>query len=225
MKLSKREKVLIVIMILIVFSVLFYKLIYAPGSTKISKLEIELEKNRDQVAALKFKHREAEKYLQQLTDIDNEIRELNRLMPDVRDIPGVMVEFYELLKSNRLEGDTISFGEVTLGEKYDSFTTAFSVKGKRADIDAFLKQLEGRKAELSITNLTLIAEDLENFNMDITIKVYMFKADNKSGYPEDYNFMGGNLGNYGNWYEMFKIVEIENGIDALPGGLNGAEER
>jgi len=224
MKFSRRERVLIIILILAASTMLLFRYIYTPGKNKINELAAELETSKKVLNELKNKHNEAAKNLQEIKNIDNEIRALDRMMPGDMDVPGTMVEFYKLLTDNNLTGDTITLGEVTQGKQYDFFTVSFDARGKREDIDLFLRQLEGLETEISITNLSIIASDQFNFDINISIAVYLFKTDEKREYTPDYYFMEENSGTYKNWYEMFKAMEKENGMD-ISGGLNGAENQ
>lgn len=223
MRLSKRERILIVILMLAASTALFSSFVYTPGQKRINELAAELEANRKVLAELKKVNNEAAKHLQEVKNIDNEIRALEKKMPGDIDLPGIAVEFYELLTGNRLAGDEITLGDVITGEKYDFYTISFNAEGKREDIDSFLRQLESLKTEISIAGLDLKAADQNNFKMNLKIDVYMFKSDKKSAYTPDYYFMDESSSTYKSWYEMFKAIDMVKDIDkGISGGSNGS---
>ena len=223
MRLSKRERILIAILVLAASIALFLNFVYTPGQNRLNELAAELESNRKVLAELKKMNNEAAKHLQEVKNIDNEIRVLEKKMPGNMDLPGIAVEFYGLLTGNRLAGDEIILGDVITGEKYDFYTISFNAEGKREDIDSFLRQLESLKTEISIAGLDLKAADQDNFKMSLKINVYMFNSDKKSVYTPDYYFMDESNGTYRNWYEMFKVMEMVKDTDkGSSGGSNGS---
>lgn len=207
MKLSRRELVLLIILIIMSVGVLFYQFVYTGRRAEILKLESELKANTDKLAKLMARQHEDEKYLEKVRSLDAEIRSIERRVPYIKDMPGMLVELYYMILEHRLEGNSISFSNITEGEKYDFFNISFEVKGNKSGINDFLQEIESFRREMSINSISFIVGSSDILNVKLNLKVYLLKDAEPHKEPVDYDFMEGKYGDFRDLYEMFKITE------------------
>lgn len=158
MKLSKREKIMVIILLLVASIAGFVSYVYLPGQSRQKSLTEEIETDRKILSGQKSKNDEAAKIIKQADNINNEIRDLEAKMAGAADIPGIVVRIYELLTKNNLTGDRLEFSDKIEEEKYDYYTVSFNAKGKLNGIKMFLSQLEGIGTEFSISSFDLDSE-------------------------------------------------------------------
>lgn len=204
MKISKRELILLIILVVLGTGVILYRYVYAAKTAEAVKLESELEANRVKLTKLTVKQDEDEKNIQKIRKIDSDIMSIERKVPYIKDMPGMLVDMYYLITENKLEGKDIAFSGISDGGSYSYFTISFEVSGVKDNIDDFLKELENFKREISISSIsfTVVGKDL--FNVKLDLKVYMLKDSQPHKEPTDYDFMEGRYGNFKDLYDMFK---------------------
>lgn len=210
MRMSEREKVLAVILAVLLIGVVSYQYVYAAQRTEIQKLEAELKANGDKYASLTARQKEADKYLKNIRSLDAEIRSIEREVPYTKDMPGALVEIYYMLSEHGLQSESISFSNISKGDKYDYFNIVFELNGKKHNVNNFLRQLDNFERKLTINSISMVAVGTEDLSVKLDLKVYLLKDSEPHAEPEDYEFMEGNFGDFGDIYQMFKATEEQN---------------
>lgn len=214
MKLNKRELTLFVILVVLGLGFIFYRFVYAGQETDMVKLETGLKTEKNKLAVLTAKLNEDEKYIEDEKKLNTEIRSIERKVPYIKDMPGMFVDIYYMIIENGLEGNNISFGSVSEGEKYNYFNITFEVKGRKDNINEFLLKLQKYKREVSLSSISFTVGAEDSFNVSIIMKVYILKSDVPHKEPADYDFLEGKYGTFKDLYEMFRS-------SSKPGGKNG----
>lgn len=207
MSLSKREKILLVILGITIVSCSVYKFVYTPVMESVREQERMLEANKQVLEDLRNQFEKNESLLEDLNRIENEINSYERKILYSKDMPGTFVDLYYLIHENKLSGDSISFGDVIEGQDYNSFTISFSVDGNKNNIYNFIKSLQNYKKEISISNITFQPTGNDEMKLSVTLKTYILKDASEKG-PEDYDFMNEKTGSFEQLLDMFKTDSL-----------------
>ena len=78
-----------------------------------------------------------------IEDLDNEIENFYEKVPNIKNVPGLLVDFYTSAKKNNVIAQTVTFGRLESKESYNSFQVSIDVLGAKRDVYSFIKEIEG----------------------------------------------------------------------------------
>lgn len=211
MKLSKREIVLLLVLLVLGTGYLLYQYVYLDKQAQAASLEAGLDANRLMLEQLKADTKKEENYTEELTRLNQEIRSIERKIPYYKDMPGMLVKIYYLMLEHSMNGESISFSNITETPQFNYYNMSFMVTGQKNDIYQFVKQLENFEKILSIENIKFTMVDGSIMDANMNIRVYLLKGDGTEKLPEDYDFMEGTYGTFKELFDKFK-APINNDI-------------
>lgn len=139
--LSKRELILVALFLLAVMAGAYYKFIFEPQWSIINKLKSDL---RSQQQVLSQRKAQGWDDIQSLKEQSRQLREkINKTyakVTNIKDEPGLLVDFYKLSVANNLLADAIKFGELKEvgGKGYSTFSISLDFMGRNSDIYKFV---------------------------------------------------------------------------------------
>lgn len=209
MKFSKRELILLIILVFAGLGYCFYQFIYVAQTNELINLETQIVSKKANLEALKANNGKELDYLNKIKDINAEIRSIEKKVPYIKDIPGLIVEIYYMILENNLDSESISFTTVKQDEKFDSFNISFQVTGNKDDVYYFLTDISDFKRELAINSINYTPIGQHYLRTDLSIKVYLFKDENSHLEPSDYDFMEGKYGTFKKLFDIFKESKLK----------------
>lgn len=210
-KISRREAVLAALLLFSCIIMLFYRFIFEPQWLVIKKLQADLQKGRqvleqrlqqgwNDIPALNARSQE----------IKGRIENIYKMVPNIKNEPGLLVDFYELASLHQLHADVIEFGGLKEieGKGYSVFKISLDINGTNDNIYSFIKSMEeyprlNRLAEFKVSPRDSLESDC-NLVFDIYV-MHDVKPD-----PKAYPFIEGKYG----WDQPYKIFDIYNQEDS-----------
>lgn len=115
MKLSKREKILLLILSNLLIITGFYYYLFVPKMNKIKKLNSEVEIYRQKISEVKEKKSSDKRLNNDLKNIDNSISNMTKnLLPSMKQ-EKIIIVLNEMLTRSNLEGQNIGFSDIKVG--------------------------------------------------------------------------------------------------------------
>lgn len=216
--LSKREKALTVTFLFLLAFSLYYSMILEKQVQRIKSLKAQVSQ-RDMI----FKDMR-QKNISDISDMENKMKEYDKMIagiydlaPNIKDTPGIIVDFQRLLTTNRLTSDNLSFSQLTPHGDYSTFTLGLKVKGAAANVQNFLKSVEKYKRAVNINKLNFNPTESGMLEADVELTVYVLHDIVPD--PVDYPFMGGQNGAK-NPFELFEYPKAKaaEGGSVIPAG-------
>jgi len=220
--LSKREKFLAGVFLFFLAMSLYYFLVLEKQIQRIKYLQEQIAQ-RDAIVRDMY-----QKNYQNISDMENKIMEYDamiarvyEMVPNIKDTPGLLVDFHRLLVENRLTSENITFGQLRPQQNYSTFTMGLKVKGLAHDVQNFLKSIEKYKRAVTINKLDFnpTEEGLLETSIDLTVYVMHDIAPD----PLDYPFMSDRFG-VKDLFDIFKYPEPKGtGETGSAGAVNPAD--
>ena len=181
--LSKRAKIIVFIIFLLVFSYLNYSYIYLPRNKRISSLD-------KQIGVLQNKIEEGRKIYARLGELKKEYQDLIEkmefmevLLPKEKEIPEFLVMLQETMDEFSI--DFSNFSPQSLIQERDSLYATLPINltysANYFEVIRFLDRLENfpRIVDVRDLNLTPDREKAENVNVTMTMFTYVLMKGNK----------------------------------------------
>lgn len=204
MKLKVKELAAFISLIVAGLSITFYIFVYSTQQSKIEALKIEYDSNNNKLQKLMDVEKSTPEQIKRLGEINLKLNSINRRLTNKKDVPGILVQLYELINDNSLKSDIVNFGGIIQNEKYNSFGLNFRITGDSTEIESFLNDVENLKSEISIERISFQPLENKEFNVSLNLKVYLSKDETTENTNQDYDFMDGNYGSNRDWLEIFK---------------------
>lgn len=193
---------------LLAFS-LYYYLVFEKQMEKIRYLKGQISQ-RDVLVREMY-----QKNYHNVSDMENKIKDYDQmiakvyeLVPNIKDTPGLLVDFHRLLTENRLTADNITFGQLKAQQNYSTFTLGLKVKGLATDVQSFLKAIEKYKRAVNISKVDFTPT--EGGLLESTIELTVYVMHDILPDPQEYPFTGEQQGQK-NLFDMFKAPETKAG--------------
>lgn len=212
---KRRELNLLIILIVMAIGVAFYQFVYTPKQAEIIELKSQKDLNNNKLEKLKAKQGEAEKNVLLMSNIDKQIKDIEKHIPYIKDTPAILVDVYNLLNENGLEGTDILFGSLNEGAVYNYFNVSFEVEGDNEDVYKFLQQIESFKREVSIDKIDFTSKTGNLLKIKLALKVFLMKSKVLIKEPFRYDFMEGLYGKNTTFSEIFKQYASSKDDDAV----------
>lgn len=211
LKLNKRKKILATLSLLLAVFFLYYQYFFAVQEKKISALRNDIKGKEDMINQLTNQgYGNVPQLNTRIQELDTEIRKFYVKVPNIKNIPGLLVDFYTSAKKNHVTAQTISFGKLEEKDNYGSFPVSLDVLGAKRDVLNFIKEIEGYPRLSRISKIEFEPREGDMILAKVSDKFFVlrdFKAD-----PLDYPFMDGKH-RPDLLYNLFKEYKVSGEVD------------
>jgi Tfp pilus assembly protein PilO/LysM repeat protein len=218
--LSRREKVLLVVFLVLVGSYLLYTFYFKTQIAELKGLQAELDRARNKMTiALAQGWDNIPQIETQIREVKQQQEALYSIVPPVKDTPGLLEEIYQLTTEyNLLVPKPISFSDLQKYDHYAAYTINISVKGRRQAVYLFIQDLETLNRLIEVKKSTLQAESSGYLTGDLELAVYVLEKINPD--PSNYPFMDFER-DHREPYEIFQVISnkqaaVGNPLDEVP---------
>lgn len=195
MKLTKREIILLVIVLVLGSTFLYAKYVYSPLDKDIKKLKDEYEQLVEEEAKVKLLDEKIKILKDELLEIENSSNEAYEGMLDIWDQAANLV-YMEKVTKNLCDKVVInSYTPVDVGN-LRSADVNLDIVTNYDNLQKILKNLEEGQHYCTIENISMDvrSRDSEDWpplelNVNLTVRFYVKGQD--TDYPDNYNFMKG----------------------------------
>lgn len=108
--LSKREKIMVIVLIVLLVGFLYYRYALTPQLNKLAKAEETLESNQNKLEELKVKEKELEKLKVDVQQISAKADEVSYQIPDNDKIPEIIICLRDITNSSGCTTGALGFG-------------------------------------------------------------------------------------------------------------------
>jgi len=182
LNLSKRAKIIIFVIFLIVFTYLNYAYIYSPKNTRIEGLDRE-------IISLNSKITEGKRIAARLAELRREYQGLIEkmefmevLLPKEKDIPDFLVVLQETMDEFKI--DFTNFSPQNITQEKDALYARLPINmtytANYFEVIKFLDRLENFPRIVDVRNLNInpVGDDPENVNVTMTMFTYVLVKGN-----------------------------------------------
>lgn len=195
MKLTKREIILLVIVLVLGSTFLFVKYVYSPLDKDIKKLKDEYEQLVEEEAKVKLLDEKIKILKDELLEIENSSKEAYEGMLDIWDQAANLV-YMEKVTKNLCDKVVInSYTPVDVGN-LRSADVNLNIVTNYDNLQKILKNLEEGQHYCTIENISMDVKSRDSedwppleLNVNLTVRFYVKGQD--TDYPDNYNFMKG----------------------------------
>lgn len=152
---------------------LYYLFVFSGQLNQLRQLDSLLHENRETLRKAPDLQQEVMRLKAGLETSREEVKYISSIMPPYRDVPGLIVGFWNLIEKHNLESKQLSMGSEVEESLYSYYTVHFSVQGKPEDVYAFLEDLEQYPRKLGFAELLLISGEEDLFRAELMLEVYM----------------------------------------------------
>jgi hypothetical protein len=195
MKLTKREIILLVIVLVLGSTFLYAKYVYSPLDKDIKKLKDEYEQLVEEEAKVKLLDEKIKILKDELLEIENSSKEAYEGMLDIWDQAANLV-YMEKVTKNLCDKVVInSYTPVDVGN-LRSADVNLDIVTNYDNLQKILKNLEEGQHYCTIENISMDVKSRDSedwppleLNVNLTVRFYVKGQD--TDYPDNYNFMKG----------------------------------
>lgn len=218
-KLSKRERLLVLILAAAVLIYLYMSYLLFPSYTRVSKLNTELILKQQIAKDTKDEQMRLENMDSILAKSKARLDEMEKKIPYNIRLPELIVNIDSSIAGFGMNMKSISVGKPdTANKDYDIITITVSLEGKYDNILAFIDYIENNDRKFIIDNFLLAPESrTKAIPFDITMRTFVLKGSKEAAIPEpeDYKFFRHENGkSYPFLINGKKVNVTEKGIDA-----------
>lgn len=142
--LSRREKILVSLFLLLAVFFLYYQNVFAVQEKKITAIKNDIKIKEDMINQLTGQgYGNVSQLTARIQELDTEIEKFEERVPSIMNTPGLLVDFYKSARKNNVSAQTITFGKLEVKDNYSSFLVSLDVLGTKRDVFNFIKEVEG----------------------------------------------------------------------------------
>lgn len=212
--LSKREKVLLLILFSLAFGFFYFKYAATPLLEKYNSEKSLFESNKLKLNTLRETKNNIEKIKKQSQELNNQISDLAKVIPDSGKVPQIIVDIKSMTDSSGCKAVRMYFGNSNnsvnnqSGQNNKNANTqnnvgvltpipiGYEVNGDYNSIMSLLGKLENSSRKMIVDKLSVIKDDKTGIlSANMTINAY-FLNKNEVFKPVEYPFINSNTGKY-----------------------------
>ena len=166
--LDKKIIIAIFAVVIIVPCVAFYFLHFTPKTQEIKNLESQEAKLRQEIAGAKARAAKLDEHLAEMEEVKRLFAEASVLLPQKKDIPGLLTNISALGTNSGLDMKTFSPGGERPKEFYAEIPVSLKVAGPYHNIGDFLYEVSKLDRIVSAVNLSLGSPSMQRGEMILT---------------------------------------------------------
>ena len=163
--LDKKIIIAIFAVVIIVPCVAFYFLHFTPKTQEIKNLESQEVKLRKEIAGAKARAAKLDEHLAEMEEVQRLFAEASVLLPQKKDIPGLLTNISALGTNSGLDMKTFSPGGERPKEFYAEIPVSLKVAGPYHNIGDFLYEVSKLDRIVSAINLSLGGPSMQSGEM------------------------------------------------------------
>ncbi|HAA05546.1 MAG TPA: hypothetical protein DCZ69_01065 [Syntrophobacteraceae bacterium] len=149
------QKALVFALTFLLLGVGFYYLRYKPQATKIESLEAEISAQKKKLDELKLAKTQAEKLEGEIAKLEEEFNQLVKLLPDQREIPGLLGSVSKLAAQSGLEQVSFLPQPEQMHDFYATIPVRVELAGSYHELGVFLDKVSKLDRIVKVDSLTL----------------------------------------------------------------------
>ncbi|MFN3504923.1 MAG: type 4a pilus biogenesis protein PilO [Caldimicrobium sp.] len=158
---TKREKILLVIVTILLPLFIFYKFYLAPTQEKIKKYNEEINNLNLQITKLEGYQRKEKELENQINERKKFLNEVKDLLPTEKEVPTLLKNVSAMAKQSQLEILSFSPKNEEKKDYYVAIPFEIHLKGFFPDIIKFLNKVETMQRLITLENIEFIPQDKE----------------------------------------------------------------
>ena len=166
--LDKKIIIAIFAVVIIVPCVAFYFLHFTPKTQEIKNLESQEAKLRKEITGAKARAAKLDEHLAEMEEVKRLFAEASVLLPQKKDIPGLLTNISALGTNSGLDMKTFSPGGERPKEFYAEIPVSLNVVGPYHNIGDFLYEVSKLDRIVSAINLSLGGPSMQRGEMILT---------------------------------------------------------
>lgn len=166
--LDKKIIIAIFAVVIILPCVAFYFLHFTPKTQEIKNLESQEVKLRKEIAGAKARAAKLDEHLAEMEEVKRLFAEASVLLPQKKDIPGLLTNISALGTNSGLDMKTFSPGGERPKEFYAEIPVSLNVVGPYHNIGDFLYEVSKLDRIVSAINLSLGGPSMQRGEMILT---------------------------------------------------------
>ena len=166
--LDKKIIIAIFAVVIILPCVAFYFLHFSPKIKEIKNLESQEAKLRKEIAGAKARAAKLDEHLAEMEEVKRLFAEASVLLPQKKDIPGLLTNISALGTNSGLDMKTFSPGGERPKEFYAEIPVSLKVAGPYHNIGDFLYEVSKLDRIVSAVNLSLGGPSMQRGEMVLT---------------------------------------------------------
>ncbi|MDF9409765.1 type 4a pilus biogenesis protein PilO [Pelotomaculum isophthalicicum JI] len=211
LNLSKREKILVSVFLLITACFLYYQYVFTTQVKKINDLNKDIKTKESTINQLTSQgYADIPQLNNRILEMNKEIESFYKTVPNMQNIPGLLVDFYNSSKKNNVFAQTITFGKLEAKDNYSSFQVSLDVVGTKYNVLNFIKEIEAYPRLSRISKIEF--EPQENNMILAKISDEFYVLHDVVADPLDYPFTEGKRSlNF--LYDLFNQYKVAGEVD------------
>ncbi|MFZ7120637.1 MAG: type 4a pilus biogenesis protein PilO [Eubacteriaceae bacterium] len=207
MKLSKREKILISVLIILTVSVLYIFYLLLPKYEDYKENTAELNSQKQIVQEL-ILLRDSNKLEEEKNEILKELNDINNSIPSDVKLPILYMDLLGIKNKSKVDYEVIQFGnpQKVIDKIYENNTYLGKVdidivlSGSYENIDKYMALIYSNEREINIESLKYYTTE-DEMQLDITISAFAFLIEGEEYDFSEYNINNDNVDGKTNPYE------------------------
>lgn len=159
MRLSKREKVLLILLLVIGGSLAYIFLFYVPCNNEINDLNSQIRSNQTIISTNMILKRQVDQLVQDISENEKKIAEFGNEIKSTFDQPPVLVYLYNTMSKygTKLQ---INFNDSGTIGQINNFNMSVTMNGKYDGLRGMLKELSESDYFIKVTSMTVTTQEL-----------------------------------------------------------------
>lgn len=207
MKLSKREKILISVLIILTVSVLYIFYLLLPKYEAYKENTAKLNSQKQIVQEL-ILLRDSNKLEEEKNEILKELNDINNSIPSDIKLPILYMDLLDIKNKSKVDYEVIQFGipQKVIDKIYENNTYLGKVdidivlSGSYDNIDKYMGLIYSNEREINIESLKYYTTE-DAMQLDITISAFAFLIEGEEYDFSEYNINSDNVDGKTNPYE------------------------
>lgn len=192
MKLTKREKIAIVIFLGVLIFALYYRCFYKPLNQEIEAMSIHMEEEKEALPLHKMKAEKIKELKEDISRLNLEISNALNILPPANDQPGLIVHLNNTL-GKLAQRKSMEIQQPVAESEFVSVPILISMETSYKELKQILISLEQSSYKNRIESLTVQTSGMgSKLNADMLI-IFYFRHGSNEKIP-DYPFMEGGFG-------------------------------
>jgi len=175
---TKREKILLLLICIIIPLFLHYKFYINPTLNKINSLKNEIENIEKEISFYKNVSKKYEKLKKIIKEREDFLNEIKKILPDEREIPLLLKNIAQIAKNSGLEILLFKPGKEIEKDYYEIIPLTMKIEGQYKNILVFFNRIESME-RLVVLESIAFQPDFKKQKLVVTVNFQTFKYTGK----------------------------------------------
>lgn len=182
-KLSKREKILLIALCLLILGFIYYNYIIMPQFNKLNTIEINIDNNIKMINTLKDVEKNIDSNRKQLEELVAQIKEFSTSVPDTSKVPEIIMYIKEMTETSGCIGGKLAFnyGQQNKDMHYSNVSPPFQIGKTKSNEQSVFTMSIYYQVTGDYNSLLTLLDKIENCCRKIVVDRLTVKKDGKDG--------------------------------------------